>query len=144
MVILKSRRMGDEPSRKSGLHLNQGKYIIDLLDRVQMLGAKCYAAPYTSGKKLTKLDGDALPDPTTYHNIIGALQYCTLTRLNIAYIVNQLYQFLHCPINKYKKAAKRVIWYLKGTQDHGLHFTPGPLQLQAFCDFDWVGDPLDC
>jgi hypothetical protein len=49
-----------------------------------MLGAKPYAAPYTSGKKLTQLDGDPLPDPTAYRHIIGALQYCTLTRPDIS------------------------------------------------------------
>jgi hypothetical protein len=86
---------------------------------------------FTSGKKLTKLDGDALPDPTTYRHIIGALQYCTLTKPDIAYTVNQLCQFLHCPTNEHMKAAKRVIQYHKGTPDHGLHFTPCPLQLQA-------------
>jgi hypothetical protein len=73
---------------KSGLHLNQGKYIVDLLDRVHMLGAKPYVAPCTSGKKLTQLDGDPLLNPTAYRHIIGALQYCTLTIPNISYIVN--------------------------------------------------------
>ncbi|XP_059461929.1 uncharacterized mitochondrial protein AtMg00810-like [Corylus avellana] len=128
---------------KTGLHLNQGKYIIDLFDRVQMLGAKPYAAPCTSGKKLIKLDGDTLPDPTTYRHIIGALQYCTLTRPDIAYTVNELCQFLHCPTTEHIKAVKRVLRYLKGTPDHVLHFTPGPLQLQAYCDSDWAGDPLN-
>jgi hypothetical protein len=58
---------------KSGLHLNRGKYIVDLLDRVHMLRAKPYAAPYTSRKKLTRLDGDPLLDPTAYRHIIEAL-----------------------------------------------------------------------
>jgi hypothetical protein len=89
-----------------------------------MLGAKPYATPCTSGKKLTMFDGDALPDPTTYHHIIGALQYCTLKRPDIADTVNQLCQFLRCPTNEHMKAAKRVLRYLKGTLDHGLHFTP--------------------
>jgi hypothetical protein len=41
------------------------------------------------------------------------------------------------------KAAKKVLRYLKGTPEHGLHFKPGSLQLHAYCDFDWAGDPLD-
>ena len=73
---------------KSILYLNQTKYIVDLLAGVNMIGAKPHAAPCTSGQKLTKMDGDALPYPTTYRHIVGALQYCTLTRPDIAYSVN--------------------------------------------------------
>jgi hypothetical protein len=36
-----------------------------------------------------------------------------------------------------------VLHYLKGSPDHGLHYTKGPLQLNAFCDFDWPGSPDD-
>jgi hypothetical protein len=128
---------------KSGLHLNQGKYIVDLLDRIHMLGAKPYTAPCTLGNKLIRLDGDPLPDPIAYRHIIGALHYCTLTRSDISYIVNQLCQFLHYPTTEHLKAAKRVLRYLKGTPEHGLHFKPGSLQLHAYCDSDWVGHPLD-
>lgn len=59
-----------------GLYLNQGKYIINLLDKVHMLGSKPYAGPCTSRKKLTKVDNDALSDPMIYRHIVGALQYC--------------------------------------------------------------------
>lgn len=119
-----------------GLHLNQPKYVLDLLHRVDMIGAKPYAAPCTSGKILTKFDGDPLPDPSLYRHIVGALQYCTLTRPDIAYFVNQLCQFLHCPTTTHFQAAKRVLKYLKGTLDHGLLFTPRLIQLNAYYDFD--------
>jgi len=120
-----------------GLHLNQAKYIVDLLHRVP------YAAPCTCGKKFTKFDGDPLSDPTTYKHIVGALQYCILTRPDIAYSVNQFCQFLHCPTSIHLTAAKRVLRYLIGTVDHGLYFTPGPIHLQAYCDSDWAGNPTD-
>jgi hypothetical protein len=136
--------LGIHVSRNNqGLYLNQAKYVLDLLHRVDMIGAKPYAAPCTSGKKLTKFDGDPLPDPSLYRHIVGALQYCTLTRPDIAYSVNQLCQFLHCPTTTHFQAAKRVLKYLKGTPDHGLLFTPGPIQLNAYCDSDWAGDPID-
>jgi hypothetical protein len=97
---------------------------MDLLACVNMLGSKPYAASCTSGKNLTKLDGDALPNPTAYQHIVGALQHCTLTEPNIAYIVNKLRQFLHCTTIDHLQVAKRVIRYLKGTSNHGLHFAP--------------------
>jgi hypothetical protein len=54
---------------------------------------------------------------TDYRHIVGALQYCTLTRPDIAYSVNQLCQFLHSPTTIHLAAAKRVLRYLKGTAD---------------------------
>lgn len=125
------------------IHLNQAKYILALLDRVNMLSAKPYSAPCISGKKLTRLDGDPSSDPTLYRHVVGALQYCTLTRPEISYSVNQLCQFLHCPTTTHFSVAKRVLRYLKGTVDCGLSFTRGPLNLHAYCNSDWVGDLLD-
>jgi hypothetical protein len=127
----------------TGLHLHQSKYIIDLLHRSKMIGVKPYASPCISGSQLSKFDGDPLPDPTPYHHIVGALQYCTLTRLDIALLVNQLCQFLHAPTTTHMTAAKKVLQYLKGTLDHGLYYTRGSLQLNAFCDADWAGVPKD-
>ena len=65
---------------REGLHLHQSKYIVDLLNRANMTGAKSYQTPRISGKKLSKFDGDPLPDSSVYRYIVGALQYCTLTR----------------------------------------------------------------
>ncbi|KAF5464553.1 hypothetical protein F2P56_014624 [Juglans regia] len=125
------------------IHLNQAKYIVDLLGRVNMVRAKAYTTPCTSPKKLTKFDGDPLPDLTQFRHIVKALQYCTLTKPDISYSVNQLCQFMHCPTTAHFTAAKRVLRYLKGTTDFGLYLTLGPLHLEAFCDSDWAVDPAD-
>lgn len=50
---------------------------------------------------------------------------------------------MHNPSSLHWTAAKRVLRYLKGTIDHGLWYTKGKLNLQAFCDSDWAGDPDD-
>lgn len=56
--------LGNEATRSpSGLHLQQIRYIIDLLDRVQLLGIRPYRAPCASGFKLSKFAGEPLPDP---------------------------------------------------------------------------------
>jgi hypothetical protein len=89
----------------NGLHLTQSEYIVDLLHRAKMVGAKPYNSPCISGSKLSKFDGDPLPDPSLYRHLVGALQYCTLTRLNIAFSVNQLSQFLHAPTTQHFTAA---------------------------------------
>ena len=74
----------------TSLHLRQTSYIIDLLDRVQLTGIRPYCAPYVSGSKLSKFDGEILPNPYEYRHTISALQYVTLTRPDIAYSMNQL------------------------------------------------------
>jgi hypothetical protein len=70
---------------------------------------------------------------------MGALQYCTLTRPDIASSVNQLCQHLHHPTSAHWTAAKRVLRFLKSTSDHGITFPKTNLQLHALCDFDWAG-----
>ena len=50
---------------------------------------------------------------------------------------------MHNPMHSHVVAVKRILRYLKGTLDVGLHFQAGPLNLQAYNDADWVGDPND-
>jgi hypothetical protein len=77
---------------------------------------------------MSKFDGAPLPNPTIYRHIVGALQYVTLTRPDIAYSVNQLCQHMHAPTSTHFTAAKRVLRYLKGSIDSGLHHTKRPHQ----------------
>ncbi|KAF5443061.1 hypothetical protein F2P56_035653, partial [Juglans regia] len=89
-----------------GLHRRQSKYILDVLHRAHMVGAKPYSAPCTSSSKLAASSGDPLPHAIEYRQIVEALQYCTLTRLNIAYSANQLCQHLRAPTTTHWTAAK--------------------------------------
>jgi hypothetical protein len=125
--------------------MRQSKYIADLLNRSKMLGAKPYSSPCVFGSQLSAHDGDPLAphDITVFHQTVGTLQYCTITRPDISFAVNQLCQHMHRPTTAHWMAAKRVLHYLKGTADHGLWYTKVTLSLNAFCDFDWVGNPDD-
>ena len=71
------------------------------------------------------MDGtDSFSDPTLYRSVIGALQYATITRPDIAYAINKLCQFMHSPLESHWKATKRVLRYLNGTIDHDLACYP--------------------
>ena len=61
-------------SDASGLHLRQSKYVLDLLQRVGMMESKPYRAPCISGSKMSKFEGDILPNPTEFRHVVGALQ----------------------------------------------------------------------
>jgi hypothetical protein len=123
---------------KEGLHLCQAKYISDLLTRTHMESTKPARSPCSSRSKLSSFDGDPLPNPTKYKHIVGSLQYCTLTCLEISFSVNQLCQHLHAPTTAHLTDAKRVLHYLKSSIDKCIFFSKGSLQLSTYCDSDWA------
>jgi hypothetical protein len=85
----------------------------------------------------------ALPDPNEYRHVIRALQYYTITHLELAFSMNQLYQHMHAPTSTQWIAAKCVLHYLKNSVDHGLIYTKGHIHLSAYCDSNWAGNPND-
>lgn len=108
-----------------------------------MIRAKPIASPVSTHGTIFASKGVPLDDPTYCRSIFGALQYLTLTWPDITFAVNQMCQFMHAPTESHLTAVKRILWLLKGTLDLGLHLRPGPLRLVAYCDADWVRNPLD-
>jgi histone deacetylase 1/2 len=97
-------------------------------------------------EKLSRHDGDPLnaAEITQYRSVVGALQYLTLTRPDIAYSVNKVCQFLQAPTETHWTAVKRVLRYLKHTSSLGLVIQKSPsLLLSGFADADWAGCPDD-
>ncbi|XP_035541384.1 uncharacterized mitochondrial protein AtMg00810-like [Juglans regia] len=127
----------------NGMLLSQSKYALDLLSQFKMTEAKPAKTPIPAGSQLSKHHGDPLENATEYRQLVGALQYLTLTRPDISFTVNQLCQFMHNPSTVHWTAAKRVLRYLKGSLNHGLLFTKGSLTLNAYSDSDWAGNPDD-
>ncbi|XP_021807084.1 uncharacterized protein LOC110750984 [Prunus avium] len=129
--------------QSSGLFVSQTKYIKELLARVDLQESKPCATPCLSYHHLLKDDGKPYSHPQQFRSIVGALQYLTFTRPDIAFSVNQACQFMHHPMESHVVAVERILRYLKGTLDFGIHFQPGILNLQAYSDADWASDPND-
>ncbi|RVW43508.1 Retrovirus-related Pol polyprotein from transposon RE1 [Vitis vinifera] len=126
------------------MHLSQSKYITDLLQRTSMLNSKAAATPGTVGLSLSQFDGDLMDDVTMYRSVVGALQYATLTRPDIAFSVNKACQFMHRPTSTHWYSVKRILRYLKGTTTHGLLLQPSAhFTVQAYTDADWGAQPDD-
>ncbi|XP_043703964.1 uncharacterized mitochondrial protein AtMg00810-like [Telopea speciosissima] len=122
--------------------LTQKKYSLDLLHKTGMTGCKPCNTPVAAGSKLSLLEGDTLPDPHEYRQIVGALQYLTITRPDLCYAVNQVCQFMHSPTTTHLLAVKRILRYLKHTLGAGIVIRPGPINhIQAYTDADWAGCP---
>lgn len=128
-----------------GLHLSQKKYITDLLCRAKMQYAKGISTPLTSGQKLTAFGSDSVKDVQLYRSIVGALQYATITRPEIAYGVNRVCQFMQAPLESHWQVVKRILRYLSGTFDYGIYLKKdsATLPLIGFSDADWASYPDD-
>jgi histone deacetylase 1/2 len=72
------------------LLLNQSKYVRDLLTKAKMEDSNPIGSPMAANYRLGKFGSDNLSDPTLYRSIVGALQYVTLTRPDIAFSVNKV------------------------------------------------------
>src|SRR4051812_13824720 len=89
------------------------------------------ATPLSSSEKITTYQGDLLgpDDSTKYRSMVGALQYLTLTRPDISFAVNKVYQYLHAPTTVHWTVAKHILRYVKHTLTVGLMFSKSPSML---------------
>ena len=79
------------------MYLSQSKYIADLLAKHNMADCSPVPTPMSTGHYLTKGPGNVISNVSQYISAVGALQYVTLTRPEIAFSVNKLSQFLVLP-----------------------------------------------
>ncbi|CAH9086618.1 unnamed protein product [Cuscuta epithymum] len=75
--------------------------------------------------------------------MVGALQYLTMTRPDITYVVHLVSKFMHAPPTTHILAVKRIFRYLQGTTDFSLLLQPSSAAptILAYSDADWGGCP---
>ncbi|KAK3010470.1 hypothetical protein RJ639_013022 [Escallonia herrerae] len=137
--------LGLEVSTTSdGYYLSEAKYAFDLLSRAGLTDSKTSSTPLEPNVRFTPLDGTPLRDPTLYHILVGSLVYLTVTRPDIAHVVHLVSQFLSAPHTTHFATILHILRYIKGTLFHCLHFSShSSLELHAYSDADWAGDPTD-
>ncbi|XP_020249283.1 uncharacterized protein LOC109826673 [Asparagus officinalis] len=112
------------PPGYSILQPNLQKYRSDLVRLANLTNNKIAHTSMVVNTKYAKEDGAPLFDLTLYRNLVGSLIYLTITRPDIAYVVQVLSR------------------YLRGTPDYDLLFpTTSTLQLVKYSDADWAGYP---
>eukprot|EP00253_Pinus_taeda_P036074 PITA_36074 len=74
----------------------------------------------------------------------GKLLYLTHTHPHLSFVVGLIVQFMQNPHEIHWKAAKRILRYVRGTVQFGIHYNAeaSPL-LVGFTDSDWASDPFD-
>ena len=113
--------------------MSQQKYIIDLLNKVGMLGWKPKTTPINLIHKLSSDPSRTPVGKGWYQRLEGKLIYLShSTRHDITYIVGLVSQFMHTPMNCHIEAVSHIFRYLKHTRSKGLLF-----EKQDQCD--WGG-----
>ncbi|XP_022019375.1 uncharacterized mitochondrial protein AtMg00810-like [Helianthus annuus] len=124
------------------LFLSQSAYKKDIIHPAGMDSCKPAATPVDTQTKLGSVPDSLFNDPSAYRSLAGALQYLTFTRPDITYEVQQICMHMHSPCLPHWNALKRIIRYLQGTVDYGLHLhSSSTLSIRAYTDADWVGCP---
>ena len=126
----------------TGIFLNQHKYTQDLISLDGLQDTSSLDTPLEVNTKYRSAEGDLLLDPTIFQQLVGSLNYLTITRLDISCAIQQVSRFMYTPRHLHLVVVRRIIKYLRGTPSHGLFFPTGsPLRLVAYSDADWAGCP---
>ncbi|KAL5854157.1 hypothetical protein ACOSQ4_003959 [Xanthoceras sorbifolium] len=131
-------------SSSDGYYLSQAKYASDLLTKAGITDNKTVSTPLEYNAKLTPLDGEPISNATRYRQLVGSLIYLTVTRPDISHAIGMVSKFMDAPRSVHYAAVIRILRYIKGTLYHGLHYSSrSSLELHAYSDADWAGDPPD-
>ncbi|XP_068644857.1 uncharacterized mitochondrial protein AtMg00810-like [Aristolochia californica] len=116
------------------------KYVRNILARAQLLDNKPVHTPMVVSQHPSS-DGQLFSNPTFYRSLVGALQYLTITRPDIAHDVNSVSQYLHSPTDDHFLTVKDILWYIKGTLHFGMTFclSASSGSLVTYSNADWVG-----
>ncbi|GJV98433.1 retrovirus-related pol polyprotein from transposon TNT 1-94 [Tanacetum coccineum] len=125
----------------SGIFPSQKKYILELLQRDGLSNCSPMSSPMVTSSSLSLDDNTAFFNLVKYQQIVGSLQYVTLSWPNIAFVVNNVCQYMHALTENHSSAVKRILRYLYGTVEHGMLIRRSSTStLQAFTNMLWKGN----
>ena len=121
--------------------MTQSKYIKEILKMFGLDDSKPISTPMAIGHKLSKNDESAEVNQTMYKSMIGKLQYVVHSRPDIALAVGIVARLSANPKENHLMVVKRIMRYLKGTDDFGLYYKKNEkFELNAYTDADWGGN----
>jgi len=122
--------------------VHQHKYALDLIALAGLQDSSPVDTPLEVNVKFQRDDEDLLPNPNLYWQLVGSLNYLTITRPDISCAVQQVSQFMQSPRHLHLVAVRRIIRYLLGSSSRGLFYpASSSIRLVAFSDVDWAGRP---
>ena len=130
---------------KDFIFLSQTAYAQKVLQHAKLGQCNSAITPLESQVKFLSEEGRSTVNSTTYHSLIGILRYLTHTRPDILFAVGILSRNMENPNQEHYIGVKRVLRYLKGTENYGLFYKKGVLrgELIGYSDSDFAGDSTD-
>ncbi|XP_019232517.1 PREDICTED: uncharacterized protein LOC109213210 [Nicotiana attenuata] len=128
--------------KDDGVIVSQRKFTLDLLKEYHCTDYSSFSSPLDPTMKLKAKEGKKLTDPTYYRKLIGKFNFLTNTRLDIAYSVQHLSQFMYDPRKPHLTAAFHLLRYLKKDPTLGIFLSKDQdYTIKAYCDSDWAACP---
>ncbi|PHT29367.1 hypothetical protein CQW23_31044 [Capsicum baccatum] len=94
--------------------------------------------PLDANFALRKNEGES-DSQLEYTRVLGCLMYIiNCTRPDIACTISKLSRYTSNPNKTHWMAMKRVLGYLKYTQDYALHYNKYPAVLEGYSDANWI------
>ncbi|PKU75288.1 Retrovirus-related Pol polyprotein from transposon TNT 1-94 [Dendrobium catenatum] len=128
---------------KTGLLLHQQPYARKIIERAGMSSSKPVSTPLACKYTIRENSNAVFINPNLYRQLIGSLQYLTLTRPDIQFAVHQLSQHMQQPLNIHNESLKRLLRYIQGTTNIGIKLNQTNLTLRGYVDADWASDTQD-
>nr|GEW35027.1 hypothetical protein [Tanacetum cinerariifolium] len=123
-----------------GILLSQKKSILELLQSAGLSNCNLVSSPMLTSSSLSLDDSTAFFNPVKYRQVVGSLQYVTLSRPDMTFAVNKACQYMHAPTKNHWSVVKRILRYLYGTVEHGMLIRRSfGSTLQAFTNVLWKG-----
>ena len=79
------------------------------------------STPMEFGLKLSKYTYENEVNSSIYRSMVGSLMYLMATRPDVMFSVSMISLFMECPKKSHWEAGKRILIYVKGTNDHRIH-----------------------
>ncbi|XP_066310938.1 uncharacterized mitochondrial protein AtMg00810-like [Miscanthus floridulus] len=126
----------------TGIALHQTHYAKRILELSGMIGCNLTHTPMEEKLKLSWESMVEEVDPTHYRRLIGSLRYLIHTQPDIAFVVRYMSRFIERLTIEHLQAVKRILSYVAGTLNYGLHCgrAPNTAQFVGYCDSDPADD----
>jgi hypothetical protein len=124
----------------SGIALRQTHYAKHILELGGMIGCNLTHTPMEEKLKLSQESMAEEVDTTHYRH--KSLRYLLHTKLDITFAVGYMSRFMEQPTMEHLQAVKRILRYVAGTLDYGLHYgrAPDTVRFIGYCNSDFAGD----
>jgi predicted nucleic acid-binding Zn finger protein len=122
--------------------INQSDFIVQLVQKFGVGNMSEAKIPISSLERLEPKKEDEPITSAPYRELIGALIYIsTCTRPDISFAVNTHAQHFGHPTNRHYDSALKILSYLNGTKELGLHLGGRKEdKIICYCDADFAND----